>query len=298
MRDPIRRSTDTKPRRVGFRPQSLSSNSRPESAAPARKKAAEEMSPGTVSRKPGIRSAGPRTSLRSSTRSARSRARNRRSVWSRESTRPSRMVSPSPRSAARSRALLTWALGTGSTWRPALREPDPGRKHSGSSSPPRRPRMSPFILRSGSTTRSIGRPLSESSPLSTANSRCPASNPDSRRAVVPELPASSTSAGSRNPRRPRPSIRKATPGPPPPGSSRIATPSASRQARVDRQSPVCRGLRTRLSPVATEASSRARWVTDLSAGGARCPPSPEGAENLRIILRARCPEAPEAARSP
>ncbi len=61
--------------------------------------------------------------------------------------------------------------------------------------------------RNGSTTRAIGRPRSDPSPLSTAKIPAPARMPLSSRMLVPELPQSSTSAGSTNPSSPRPRTR-------------------------------------------------------------------------------------------
>ncbi|MBA7635488.1 hypothetical protein ES703_43092 [subsurface metagenome] len=98
--------------------------------------------------------------------------------------------------------------------------------------------------------------------------------------VVPEFPASSKSAGSLRPRKPAPSIirdRGAL------SSSRTLTPRALRQPRVEIQSPVSRGFRTRHRPSVIAPSSRALWVMDLSGGGISSPPMPAGAENTGFM---------------
>ena len=55
------------------------------------------------------------------------------------------------------------------------------------------------MRRSGSTTRRTGRRRSEASPVSTESPGTPASTPASSRRLVPELPQSMTSSGSREP---------------------------------------------------------------------------------------------------
>jgi hypothetical protein len=193
-----------------------------------------------------------------------------RSVWSRESIRPPMSEGPCARSAARTSALFTWALATGRSQASGCRLPDPGRNTSGASVPPARASMRAPIARRGSTTRAMGRPTSDASPLIVAKTGRPASTPESRRMVVPEFPASSTPAGSARPRRPAPVTARA----PPSARSSNRTPSSARHERVERQSPVASGRRISLVPSAMAAKRSARWVMDLSAGGAYAPPSP------------------------
>src|SRR5919108_111825 len=85
--------------------------------------------------------------------------------------------------------------------------------------------------------------------------------PATRRVVVPELAASSTSAGSVRPVRPGPSthtLRGAT--------SNTRAPSASTIRRVARQSAESATLRTWLVPSARAPHISARWLIDLSPG--------------------------------
>ena len=73
--------------------------------------------------------------------------------------------------------------------------------------PPSRPSKRAPMRVSGSITRCIGRRRSEASPVMTLVKGWLARMPASRRAEVPELPSSSTSAGSRPPPTPKPRTR-------------------------------------------------------------------------------------------
>ena len=83
---------------------------------------------------------------------------------------------------------------------------------SGSRAPPRRPTTRAPIRASGSITRSIGRRRSDSSPVSTVANGWPARTPTRSRAVVPELPQSTTSPGSVEPLEPA-ALDHEVPGP-------------------------------------------------------------------------------------
>ena len=106
---------------------------------------------------------------------------------------------------------------------------------SGASRPPLRPVILAPICRSGSTTRAIGRLLSEASPVMTEKIGWPASSPAIRRIVVPELPQSSGRIASREQPAP-PDDRDARRPFAPVGSKVTSTPSARRQSSVERQS--------------------------------------------------------------
>ena len=110
----------------------------------------------------------------------------------------------------------------------------------------------------GSTTRSIGRRDSDSSPVSSLSNSCAASSPASSRIVVPELPQSRDAAAARKPRMPRPVICE----------SWIETPRSRRHAAVDCTSAPGDRPRTWLSPDAMEPRMRARCEIDLSPGRA------------------------------
>jgi len=84
------------------------------------------------------------------------------------------------------------------------------RMASGRRVPSARPTIVAPIRRSGSAMRPIGRRRSDASPVISVQNGWPASTPESRRAVVPELPQSMTSAGSLSPRNPVPANGRGT----------------------------------------------------------------------------------------
>ena len=114
--------------------------------------------------------------------------------------------------------------------------------------------------------RAIGRRLSESSPVSTVKNDCPASSPLSRRIVVPEFPASSTSSGSFRPYSPFPFTNTL-----PSGSNSTDTPNARMHETVDRQSSAAKKLCTSTGVSANPASMILRCDSDLSPGTATVP---------------------------
>ena len=153
---------------------------------------------------------------------------------------------PSAESPARSSADLTCALATGSrASAPLSRRPTIA---TGAKRPSSRPTTCAPIARSGSTTRPIGRRRSDASPVSTENIGRPANNPVNRRRLVPELPQSSTSSGSRSASTPAPRRRSA--GRPSDDVSSIAHPIARSAATVRRQSSDAKYPLTMVSPCA------------------------------------------------
>ena len=162
-----------------------------------------------------------------------------------------------------------------------------GDMERGKSVEPARPRTWAPMTPSGAITRPIGRPRSEPSPVSTLKNGCPARMPVSSLAVVPEFPASITSAGSRKPSRPAPSTSSTA-------SSRVSTPVTGSRRRssvsspddqrrrtrapsirialaVDRQSPPSPAPVRVAVPVAIALSITARCVMLLSPGTVRAP---------------------------
>ena len=129
---------------------------------------------------------------------------------------------------------MTCALGTGGVKSmPSRREPamvSGGRSPSPVTRAPMRER--------GSMIRRMGRRRSDPSPVMTLVNGWPASAPESSLRVVPELPASSGTAGRANPRRPRPSMVTTRQAAAPSGAAgpSTRTPRARRQARVEAQS--------------------------------------------------------------
>ena len=97
---------------------------------------------------------------------------------------------------------LDLATGTSSSAR--VPTSSPPRTTSGACSPSSRPSMCAPIARSGSTTRRIGRPARDASPVRTLRKLRPARSPVSIRSVDPELPQSMTLAGSRSAAAPAP----------------------------------------------------------------------------------------------
>src|SRR5579884_289524 len=123
------------------------------------------------------------------------------------------------------------------------------------------------MVRSGSTTRSMGRRESEASPTSVTGKGAAASRPANRRMVVPELPQSSGPDGSRSPRSPRPATT----------SPSTSTPRARRQPAVLSTSAPGERPRTRATPSATAFRISARWEMDLSPGTRTSPSRRRGA---------------------
>ena len=148
----------------------------------------------------------------------------------------------------------------------------PPRIASGGKRPPSRPSMCAPISRSGATTRSMGRRAIDSSPDSTVSRVQAAAHPASSRIPVPELPTSTTPAGSCSRPGP-PSTTTAPPG----GRRRPSAPKARHGRQGVRGRP---GRSTGPSgwdrPSARAASSRARWEMDLSPGTRSRPCTPTG----------------------
>ena len=141
------------------------------------------------------------------------------------------------------------------SWRPCTA--------SGARLPPSRPRTSAPIEANGWPTRRIGRRRSEASPSSTKwRPSRPANRPSISRIVVPELPQSSTSAGSCNPSRPTPS----TVTMPPSVIGLMLTPMARRQAAVLRGSSAGSSPSIVVVPCAMAPNSSDRCEIDLSPG--------------------------------
>ena len=135
------------------------------------------------------------------------------------------VVVPSAFSPAKSIADLTCALATGNLY--FIPRSFEGNNVIGKT-------FSPIIFapisRNGFIILSIGRRLSDSSPVNVALIPCPAIKPVSSLTVVPELPASKTFSGSLSPRSPQPFTKTREP------TRSISTPAAAKQAIVERQS--------------------------------------------------------------
>ncbi len=152
------------------------------------------------------------------------------------------------------------------------------------SAPRRWPAMLAPIARSGSATRAIGRPDSESSPTSVVAKRCPASKPHSNRIVVPELPQSTGPSGARMRSRPVPWMTNAAPSrlPAPPAEA-IAERAACSRAMVAPSWTIAFAERplsapsprpsTRIGVSDSSENSSARWPIDLSPGITTVPAS-------------------------
>ncbi len=117
------------------------------------------------------------------------------------------------------------------------------------------------IICSGTATRSIGRRISDSSPMSVESNLCGASTPIIRRIAVPALPMSSGAGDGARPCAPTPCTTTSVSA----GRS-IATPSCPSARAVDRQSSPARNPLMCVSPSASAPSMRARWEIDLSPG--------------------------------
>ena len=133
-------------------------------------------------------------------------------------------------------------------WRPVSAPP---RTTTGAKVPFARASITAPIVRSGSTTRAIGRRRSDSSPSSTERNGRPASRPVNTRIDVPELAQSTTPSGSRSASTPlAETVRRS-------GAPLIRTPSSSRLRRVAATSaPVARPVIV-LRPSASAANSSA-----------------------------------------
>ncbi len=134
----------------------------------------------------------------------------------------------------------------------------PPRIDSGSRPPPRERQIAPIWVR-GSATLAIGRRRSEPSPVKVAVMAKRAAAPMISRTPVPELPQSTTSAGSARALWPttlqRPSPKRSTPAP----KARIAAAVRTTSSPSSRPS-------MRVSPSARAPRIRALWEMDLSPG--------------------------------
>src|SRR5579875_2828598 len=159
----------------------------------------------------------------------------------------------------------------------------PPRIASGGRRSPSRAQSCAPICRSGSITRPIGRERREASPVSTERNGWPARMPLKRRRLVPLLPASRISAGSRRPRRPIPrnERRMRTSGS---GSSVLSTLRERRIASVERQLAPGRKFSATVSPSASAPSIATRCEIDLSPGGTIVPRSRATGRTMRASL--------------
>ena len=188
------------------------------------------------------------------------------SLWSRVASGSSMRVMPGAFSPHSSRADFTCADGTGTRYSSGSASAAPW--IASGSRPPSRPWKRAPQAASGSVTRRIGRPRRLASPVITAKNGWLARMPQSSRAAVPELPMSSTSAGSISPPTPRPATRQA------PGPSCITSAPRARMAAAVRStsSPSSRPAIT-VSPTASAPNISARWLIDLSPGTRMVPES-------------------------
>ncbi len=166
------------------------------------------------------------------------------SVWVRVVTASRTTVVPVAERPASRTADFTWALATLDVQSIPCRAPPVTRSGGRQRSP--RPCTTAPIRASGSATRSIGRPESDSSPTSSVSHANPATRPASRRMDVPEFPQSTGPAGRW--RRPRPPWSTTVP---PAGRSTV-TPMASTAARE----------------AATSAPSERPWITEVPSASA------------------------------
>src|SRR5579875_3629413 len=149
---------------------------------------------------------------------------------------------------------------------------------SGGYRPSWRPSMRTPIRRSGSAMRPIGRPAIDWSPVSTVSHGRLATQPESSRMPVPELPTSITRSGSRSWSAPPSTVTV------PSGSVCTPAPKAAMAAAVWTTSSPRERPRMRLRPLARAASSKARWDTDLSPGTRSRPWRPPRAGSTRSVV--------------
>ena len=201
---------------------------------------------------------------------------NMRSVWSRVGAGSETQVLPSAYRPASNRLDFTWALATGMLYSIPVSVAPPcicsGAVHVSVVS------ISAPMETSGPTTRFIGRPDNDVSPVSVVEKDCPASRPDISRMEVPEFPRYKSPAGACSPRRPTPSISTL-----PLSGPLMLTPMARKADRVARLSSPSRKPLTSVLPSAREPSMMERCEMDLSPGTRNCPVSfPPGTTLKRI----------------
>ena len=186
--------------RRGLTPRSWIVTSLPgTSAAATSSGAADEKSPGTSTSSSRSAPAGPTVTDAGVRRTRTPAASSMRSVWSRVGIRSMTVVGPSALRPASRIADFTCALATSGSISIPRSAPEP-RTRSGAW--PSVVSTSAPIRRSGAATRSIGRGVSDSSPVSVNSPAWPARTPAPRRMSVPALRQSTGPA--RRPRRPTP----------------------------------------------------------------------------------------------
>ncbi len=124
------------------------------------------------------------------------------------------------------------------------------------------------IARNGFAARSIGRFMSEASPINSESNRWPASKPIDKRIAVPALPMSSACGAPRSPCSPTPWTSTSVSC----GRS-IRTPNDCSARSVARQSSLARNPVPCVMPVAIPPSINVRWEIDLSPGTMTVPPT-------------------------
>ena len=125
------------------------------------------------------------------------------------------------------------------------------------------------MAQSGFATRSIGRFMSEASPINSESKACAASSPVNRRIAVPALPMSRAWPAPASPRMPRPrTCTRSGAG------RRTSTPRARIACMLARQSSLGRNPLISLVPSAMPASITERWEIDLSPGTVSSPATP------------------------
>ncbi len=175
------------------------------------------------------------------------------------------VVVPSAVSPASSSADFTCALATGSVYSMPWSAAPPVIVTGGL--PPTVATCAP-MSRSGAATRSMGRFMSEESPMSLESKRCAASRPMNRRMAVPALPMFSSDAAAFRPCIPAPwTITLVVAG------RSIAMPIACSAVIVERQSSLARKPLTRVTPCARPPSMSERCEIDLSPGTVSSPPT-------------------------
>ena len=128
------------------------------------------------------------------------------------------------------------------------------------------------ISANGCTIRSIGRVVSDWSPVNSLVNRRVLRRPASSRMAVPELPQSTGEPGADNPSIPRPMILRTLEL-----SCSLRTPSVRSACRQERQSADAGMPCNSLVPSDMAASISARCAIDLSPGAWMCPDMPPGA---------------------